>query len=235
MKIQYFNAPVIRLTGFSQKELDKKQITKIFSESDNNLFKSEVVYLTGENFIQSRILVKTKKGIPIPVEFKITKQKLGNTEVFICTGQDQTETTQLQEKYKNLSAEYQKWLKEINNYVFKWKRDRENNIKILLSEGKIASEFDARTSKVKDMDLDKLFPENVYNFIKKYADSAFSGETVEFDLKLENRWFKTTLHPYKKEKDGFISEIIGHSEDITNFKNALENLQKNQEILKAVL
>ncbi len=61
-----------------------------------------------------------------------------------------------------------------------------------------------------------------------YCDRAFSGETVEFEIKVDDRWYLTELFPFKTGPDGEVVEIAGLAKDISEQKKAEEKLKLTQ-------
>lgn len=110
--------------------------------------------------------------------------------------------------------------------LFQCKKDKQDRIIIVLNERNIAKQNRLNTNKDKLKYLKDFFPKKKdYNTVKSYYDKAFHGEEVQFEIKLNNKWVKTFIQPFKKDSKGNINEIICYTEDITDIKKTQEKLK----------
>ncbi len=129
--------------------------------------------------------------------------------------------------------EFEIFFSKLPAHFFRFEKDKQGKISIVFSEGEIADRFSINTKKVKGKILQDIFADKkIYSNVKKYYNKAFSGRKVDFEIQIRNTWFRTYIHPFKKDTKGDVTEVIGYSVDISDLKGVENKLNEAQERLK---
>lgn len=121
-------------------------------------------------------------------------------------------------------------------HIFVCQKDEKGDYLITYSEGKVAERNKIRTNSIGGLSLQKLLDQPLLSTIKPYYDKAFQGETVKFHgFLLNDRYYTTTLTPLSKDENGTITELLGHTQDITEDYRKETEARKKTEILECII
>ena len=120
-----------------------------------------------------------------------------------------------------------------HNHIFRLTRDHTGDFVMTLSEGTLAIEFGLTTEQISGKKLtDNLFSRADIQVLP-YYERAFMGNVVEFETRIRERTFLTTLSPISKE--GKVIEVIGSSTEITERKQMEQQLQETEELYRSLV
>lgn len=148
----------------------------------------------------------------------------GKPERYVAIRTDITKRIQMEKDLQTaLENDFQSTIKQLTNFIFKIERDRENNFRMILSEGKNAKRAQFTTENVKNKKISELFPKKEGKIIEQYAKQAYTGKHVKFEMRLWNVDFLIHLSPLFKE--GQVKNILGITFDITERKKDEEKIK----------
>ncbi len=128
--------------------------------------------------------------------------------------------SQLQQLLEN---DYKHTLQNLQNLVFKCKKDEAGGVYFTLFEGGLTEGIGFATEAVFGRSPEEVFRHDTNNYEAQQYERAFKGEICSFEMHFNNRIFYTSLSPiiYKNE----VTEIVGSSIDITDLKAAEEQVR----------
>ena len=131
--------------------------------------------------------------------------------------------------------EFGKIILDFPSHIFRFKKEKNGKITVVLSEGTLAKKLKLRTKLIKGKYLKDIFPDKKeYSIAKSYYDKAFSGEKLQYKIKLNGSWFRTIIQPFKKDSNGNVVEILGYSEDITTQKEVEDQIKEDHNKLISI-
>ncbi len=125
----------------------------------------------------------------------------------------------LEKKIRKTKCISAKMLKVILNLeetqVFKCKKNADNEYVITYNEGKLAQRYNITTKQIKGKRIKDIIGNQLFSELKTNYEKAFSGEIVSYKGFIFNeRYFTSILAPFKRDKLGRVTEIIGRTQDI---------------------
>jgi diguanylate cyclase (GGDEF)-like protein/PAS domain S-box-containing protein len=129
-----------------------------------------------------------------------------------------------EEVLKNLlKDDFIKTIKNMQNFVFRIKKDETYNFVFTLFEGKIADELGLNTNIVYGKKINNFFERQTSNLIEQNIIKCFKGKTCNFELTIKNRVFYVILSPIFDNNS--VAEIVGSASDITQNKETEEKIR----------
>ena len=129
-----------------------------------------------------------------------------------------------------------KLIDSLDDQIFCIQKDSDNDYIITYNEGKIAQDYNLKTSQIKGNKIRKMIGEELYANLKVNYDKAFEGEIVKYrGFSLHNRYYSTVLTPFKRDDKGKVYEIIGNTQDITEQYFTEEKFKEQTEILNYII
>jgi len=116
-------------------------------------------------------------------------------------------------------------IKNLQENVFRVKRNEKNEIVYTFNEGPIPRAYDLCTNNVYGKTLLELFGQENANKTLPYFEEAFTGKVTSYQLNVNDFIFQTVLSPV--EIEGEVVEVSGTSFDIT------EDVKKDEELKQA--
>lgn len=151
----------------------------------------------------------------------------------------QKEILLLEKKLKNLfeeEKEISSLIESLDDQIYRIRKDKDGDYIIMYNEGKIAEKYGLRTKQIQGKKMRQLVGDELHFSLKPYYDRAFHGEIVNYrGFKLNDRYYSTVLSPFKKNKDGIITEIIGNTQDITEQYYTEEKFNEKTEVLNNII
>lgn len=149
----------------------------------------------------------------------------GRLAKFLSIDVDITDSFQTQEALKQAQKnEFQTIVKHLQNAVFKYKKDSEDHLVLLMLEGKLTEKMVLPTDWPTESRLKNLFSERTFSYIVDYLERGLAGEQVNFELKLFNLVLLVHLSPLSE--GGVVTEVIGTAIDITKRKETEQKVKK---------
>jgi len=122
-----------------------------------------------------------------------------------------------------LKSDLKQTVQNLQNIVFKCKKDSNNQIYFTLAEGKLAEKIGLTTDIVFGRNLTEILLDKTEGVIIDNFFNAFEGQICNFEMKYEERIYYTSLSPIIYDSE--IVEIVGSSIDITDLKAAEEQIR----------
>ncbi|WP_312115793.1 PAS domain S-box protein [Brevibacillus reuszeri] len=120
-----------------------------------------------------------------------------------------------------------------HNHIFKMIRDDAGDFVVTLSEGKLAKEFGLMKEQLLGKKLTDCICAGINRHVLPYYERAFMGRVVDFETKISERTFSTTLSPIIK--DGMVIEVVGSSIEITKRKQIEQQLQETEALYRSLV
>lgn len=120
---------------------------------------------------------------------------------------------------KAMYHDFRQTIKSLQNCIMKVRRNEQEQIVFILSEGKIAEQLGITTEQVEGKSLLEVFQDR-YTDIEQYYEQAFAGVGSQFEAQYGNRFFLTSLSPVVNE--GKVIEVVASKIEITERKKAEE-------------
>ncbi|MCX7930580.1 MAG: PAS domain-containing protein [Chlorobi bacterium] len=103
----------------------------------------------------------------------------------------------------------------------------------LLREGRLAGEL--TTEQVYGKSPRELFPPEVNAVTTPMVEQAFAGNDVEFTYTLGERTFLTLLHPFRRNEQGEVVEVLGSMVDVTNERRYANELEHSERLFRTLV
>ena len=133
-----------------------------------------------------------------------------------------TDITKLKQAEASLEAalknDFKTTIKNLENCIFKYRKNAEGKLVFTLSEGKIAEKIGFVTEAIYNKEVKDFFPENVVFIMEENFIEASQGKSVNFEMNLSNIDFLVYLSPIVK--DNQVIEVVGTAMDITERKKS---------------
>lgn len=227
--ITYVNQQLCQLSQYSQEELIGKTHRVLNSNIHPKSFFADMwETILGGEIWKGEVCNRAKDGslywvsttiVPIYDQDHVISQ-------FVAIRSDITKQKIAEEKLKiSMENDFLETMQQLQNLIFKIKKDTHNEYYFSLFEGKIASDYNLSTGSVKGKKVCDLLSICEEIEINDYLDQAFSNQTVFLELKTRNgQVYYCSLSPI--EKDGVIVELVGSAVDITDRKEAEEQIHQ---------
>ncbi len=124
-------------------------------------------------------------------------------------------------------------IQNLQNYVFRIKKDDKGRFIYTFSEGKIADERGRTTENIYGLTSEEASGKVWADQVDPYYEQAFEGTTVSYEVVSEGCHLFTTLSPIYE--NGKVVEIVGASSDITEIKQMEENLKRSHDRIHDIL
>jgi PAS domain S-box-containing protein len=213
----------IKLTSFlalfptNEKKRIKVAMQKII-EGHNEQF--ETVFISREN----KIIPVTIVFIPIVID--------GEVQGMFISGRDLT----VEKSTKILLAHAEKDLKETVNQqqgmIFKYTKSN-NDFLVSICKGELARKLEINTEFKTKQRIKDVFPDELLINMLKNMQMAWEGEDIEAETSYNNITFLTKYRPVFES--GVVSHVIASCIDITESKQAQEELKSSENIYKKML
>jgi len=122
-----------------------------------------------------------------------------------------------------LRSDLKHTVQNLQNLVFKCKKDFENQIYFTLFEGRVAERIGLATDIVSGKNIVEVFLGKTAERIIDHFYNAFQGQVCNFEMQYEECVYYTSLSPIIN--NGEVIEVVGSSIDITDLKAAEEQIQ----------
>lgn len=133
-----------------------------------------------------------------------------------------TDITKLKQAEASLEAalknDFKTTIKNLENCIFKYRKNTEGKLIFTLSEGKVAKRIGFVTEAIYNKEVKEFFPENVVAIMEENFIEASQGKSVNFEMNFSNIDFLVYLSPIVK--DNQVIEVVGTAIDITERKKS---------------
>lgn len=122
---------------------------------------------------------------------------------------------------KILHDDFRRTIKNLQNCIFKLKRNDQGHIIFTLNEGKIAEQLRITTDQVENMEIRQVWREQ-FTQVEKYFERAFNGCSDQFEMRIEDLYYYVSLSPVMESCK--VIEVVGSMIDITERKKAEQTI-----------
>lgn len=142
---------------------------------------------------------------------------------YMAIRSDITDRKKAEEALKEaLKNDFQTTIKNMENCIFKYRKNDEGKFVFTLSEGKGAEKIGFVTDKVYNKEIGDFFDASVTPNIQIFFKKAYEGVAVNFETQLKGTDFLVDLSPIiHKDK---VLEVVGTATDITKRKKAEQTI-----------
>lgn len=139
---------------------------------------------------------------------------------FIAIRNDITKQKEAEAQLKlSLENNFLQTIRQLQNLIFKIKKDENGEFIFTLFEGKLAQKYSLSTELAKNQTLEKIFPVRAANRIRKELSKVLQKETSLFEVRLDDKqYFYCSLSPNIQK--GEVIEVVGSAVDISEHKAA---------------
>lgn len=121
-----------------------------------------------------------------------------------------------------MESDFKKVVQNLQSWVFKTKQNKDDNIIVLLSEGRLAEELGVMTDVAYGKNIFKVFNEKLAEKLEGSLQHAFDGNVTHLEALYEDRYIDIMLSPVVEE--GRVIEVVGAIADITDRKKAEDTI-----------
>jgi len=225
--ITYVNDKFVEISGYSREELIGKTHRIVNSGYHPPEFFAEMwrTIRSGQVW-NGEIQNRAKDGSTYWVSTTIVPfpDEKGRPGKYISIRTDITSRIRMEKALQQaLENDFLHTIKQLDNLIFKLKRDDEGRIRFVLSEGKLAERLAFTTDRVAEREIGELFPPEPAQIIEAHTREAFVGQHVHYEVNVWNTDFLVHLSPILK--DGIVREVVGTTTDISQRKKAEERIK----------
>ncbi|GGH75670.1 polar amino acid transport system substrate-binding protein [Pullulanibacillus pueri] len=220
--IQSFNPAAEHIFGYKASEAIGQNVSILMPEpyhSHHNHY-IENYLRTGEAKIIGigrEVMGQRQDGSLFPMDLAVTQFIVNGTPQFVGIIQDITQRKETEAALKNaLQNSFRTTVKNLQNIVFKYEKNDNNQFIFTLSEGKLGQALGLVTEEVKGLPLERVFPEKLADKLKVHFQKALDGENVQYEMVYKNKTIHVSLSPIIE--NGKVSEVAGSGTDITYLK-----------------
>ena len=226
--MESFNPAAERIFGYLASEVIGKNINILMPEPYHSAHNTYIRnYLeTGKAKIIGigrEVVGQRKDGSTFPMDLAVTKFIINGQPHFVGIIQDITKRKETEKALKNaLQNNFKTTVKNLQNIVFKYKKNGHGQFVFTLSEGKLARQLELLTENINEKTLQEVFPEKLARELEGYFTDAYDGEMINYEMIYKNKSIHVSLSPIYE--GGKIVEVVGSGTDITYLKKIEKEL-----------
>lgn len=118
-------------------------------------------------------------------------------------------------------------MSNLQNGIFKMKKDENGSFIYTMAEGKLLNEIGASSENLFGKTPIEVYPEEIANLKQRHYEKAFAGNRVNYEVELCGKLVYVDVSPIKHGDEVF--EIVGSVHDISELRSTQEKLQVNQQ------
>lgn len=220
--ITYANDTFCNISGYSKDELIGQTHRIINSGFHSKCFFSDMwETISSGNVWKGEIKNRAKDGSTYWVNTTIIPflDENGVPEEYISIRVDITKLKQTEASLQTaLKNDFQNTIKNLENCIFKYRKNSTGELVFTLSEGKVAQRVGIVTETINNKKVNEIFPEDVSHLIYKNFLEAYKGKPTDFEVHVFNSDFLVHLSPIIQ--DNKVIEVVGTAIDITERKKS---------------
>ncbi|WP_102348476.1 sensor domain-containing protein [Bacillus sp. Marseille-P3661] len=137
---------------------------------------------------------------------------------------------ELQEAMKN---DFIHTMRNLQNGIFKMKKDKCGNLVYTMGEGKLLDEIEANTEVLFNKTPQDVFSKDIAQLKQSYYERAFEGHRVNYEVELSGKLLYVDVSPIKHGVQ--VIEIMGTVHDITELRSTQRKLEVNQQLYQSLI
>lgn len=200
------------------------------AEENNTEIKPFILFICQPDLITRESLFCLKK-----LNYDIIKKPLNHLELslrieFLCRIRENEIQLQneSQKLYNDLSRSEKRFSNLLQNYPNGFVNIFDSKYRFIYADGAGLKTIGLSKEKLIGRTLKETFPSKTANKLMNFYNGVWRGNKIEFEYELFDQKYFAAALPIKKE-DGSIYQIISISQDITELKNAQDEIKVSEE------
>lgn len=231
--ILYVNSNFCRLSKFEKEEIIGQNHRIV-----NSGFHSEEFFIQLWETIRSgytwrgEIQHRAKDGTVFWV-FEIIVPILdeeGQPYYFVSFQTDVTENKQMETQFK---LNFIRTFQNLQNGIFKVRKEQDGTLKYILSEGKLMAEIGAGAELILSKSPFDVFDQDIAKIKEKMYTKALKGKKVQYEIELGGKLIFVDIEPIRH--NGEVTEIVGTVHDFSQFREVQKQLKVNEERYQSLI
>ena len=231
--ILYVNYNFCRLSKFEKEEIIGQNHRIVNSGSHSKEFFIHLwETIRSGNTWRGEIQNKAKDGTVFWV-FEIIVPILdeeGQPYYFISFQTDITENKQMETQFK---MNFIRTFQNLQNGIFKVRKDQDGTLKYIMSEGKLMDEIGASAEMILSKSPFDIFEQDIAKMKQKMYTKALKGKKVQYEIELGGKLIFVDIEPIRH--NGEVIEIVGTVHDFSQFREVQKQLKVNEERYQSLM
>ncbi|MER2112163.1 MAG: EAL domain-containing protein [Solibacillus isronensis] len=154
----------------------------------------------------------------------------GQPYYFISFQTDITENKQLETQFK---MNFIRTFQNLQNGIFKVRKDQDGTLKYIMSEGKLMDEIGASAEMILSKSPFDIFEQDIAKMKQKMYTKALKGKKVQYEIELGGKLIFVDIEPIRH--NGEVIEIVGTVHDFSQFREVQKQLKVNEERYQSLM
>ncbi|WP_170972129.1 EAL domain-containing protein [Bacillus yapensis] len=225
------NQKFCALSKYSEEELIGQNHRILSSNYHPKDFFREMWRTIGKGKIwRGEVQNKAKDGSLYWVDTTIVPfvDETGKPYQYVSIRNDITKRVQMErELQESMMNEFLDTVKNLNNGIFKMRKDETGKMYYTMGEGMLMANLGATTAILFNKSPFEVFENEVANIKHYHYEKAFAGERSNYEIELNEKLVYVDVTPIKH--DGKVIEIVGSVHDITELRSTQKQLDVHQQ------
>lgn len=154
----------------------------------------------------------------------------GQPYYFISFQTDITENKQMETQFK---MNFIRTFQNLQNGIFKVRKDQDGTLKYIMSEGKLMDEIGASAEMILSKSPFDVFEQDIAKMKEKMYTKALKGKKVQYEIELGGKLIFVDIEPIRH--NGEVIEIVGTVHDFSQFREVQKQLKVNEERYQSLM
>lgn len=154
----------------------------------------------------------------------------GQPYYFISFQTDITENKQLETQFK---MNFIRTFQNLQNGIFKVRKDQDGTLKYIMSEGKLMDEIGASAEMILSKSPFDIFEQDIAKMKQKMYTKALKGKKVQYEIELGGKLIFVDIEPIRH--NGEVIGIVGTVHDFSQFREVQKQLKVNEERYQSLM
>lgn len=154
----------------------------------------------------------------------------GQPYYFISFQTDITENKQMETQFK---MNFIRTFQNLQNGIFKVRKDQDGTLKYIMSEGKLMDEIGASAEMILSKSPFDIFEQDIAKMKQKMYTKALKGKKVQYEIELGGKLIFVDIEPIRH--NGEVIEIVGTVHDFSQFREVQKQLKVNEERYQSLM